>query len=134
MSFFIDIDKLFSLYAEKIVYICFMIGERVKELAAARGLLQKDLADKIGVSYIALKKWARAESVTVTTLEKIAGALEVEPFELLRPAGAPVLNPDGIGAAPVVVLSGVVRCPHCGRPLRVNLEPVDDPSAGAPEQ
>lgn len=99
-----------------------MIGERLKEIASIKGLKIGDIAAACGVSRQTLHAWAVADSVTVSTLEKLGAALGVPSWELLRPAGSPVLSPDGINPAPVV-LSGVVSCPHCGQRLRVDLRP-----------
>lgn len=54
---------------------------RIKELCKAKGILQKDLAEKIGITDIALRASLKGNP-TLSTLEKVANALDVEVWEL----------------------------------------------------
>ena len=60
-------------------------GKRVAELRRRSNLTQQQLADKTGMSLVSIayietgKRWVR-----LTTLDKIAQALDVEMSELLR--------------------------------------------------
>lgn len=55
----------------------------IKEMLAARGLTQKDVAKKIGVTQSNIS--ATISRPSFPTLERIAAALEVEPWQLLAP-------------------------------------------------
>ena len=60
-------------------------GQQVARVRKSRGLTQQELAEKIGMSVVAIayietgKRWAR-----LGTLNKIAGALKVNISELFR--------------------------------------------------
>lgn len=55
----------------------------IKELLAAKGLTQKDVANKIGVTQSNIS--ATISRPSFPTLERIASALDVEPWQLLAP-------------------------------------------------
>lgn len=55
---------------------------RIKELCQSKGLTQKDLADKMGISDISLNKTLRGDYPQLQSLERIANALEVDIAEL----------------------------------------------------
>lgn len=55
----------------------------IKEMLAAKGLTQKDVAKKIGVTQSNIS--ATISRPSFPTLERIAAALEVEPWQLLAP-------------------------------------------------
>lgn len=55
----------------------------IKEILAQKGLTQKDIAAKIGVTQSNVS--ATISRPSFTTLERIAAALEVEPWQLLAP-------------------------------------------------
>ena len=54
---------------------------RIKDIFKQKGLLQKELAEKVGVTDIALRASLKGNP-TVGTLEKVANALNVEVWEL----------------------------------------------------
>lgn len=82
--------------------------KRIKELCQQSGITQKVLAERMGISDISLNKTLRGDYPQLQTLEKIAIALDVEISDLFAPS-APVL-----------------RCPHCGKPINVELTTGDD--------
>ena len=55
---------------------------RIKELCQSKGITQKELADKMGISDISLNKTLRGDYPQLQTLERIANALEVDIAEL----------------------------------------------------
>lgn len=66
-------------------YLGLVLGANVTYLRKLKGFNQvKDLCDKVDLSYNKLTRIARGEcrSASWTTIEKIAKALEVEPYEL----------------------------------------------------
>ena len=78
---------------------------KIKELCKEKGITQKDLATKIGVSDISLNKTLRGEYPQLQTLEKIASALGVEIVELFEQKQQSTL-----------------KCPNCGVDLNVKIE------------
>ena len=53
----------------------------IKDICKQKGLLQKELAEKVGVTDIVLRASLKGNP-TVGTLEKVANALNVEVWEL----------------------------------------------------
>jgi len=76
--------------------------EKIKELCKKRGISQKELADKLGISDISLNKTLRGEYPQLQTLEKIANALGVSIGELFE---LPKQNK--------------ISCPACGANLTI---------------
>ena len=74
---------------------------RIAEIFKSKGITQKDLAEKIGISRVGLSK-AINGNTTITTLRRIAAALEVSVPELFAPQP-----------------SNTITCPKCGTVLEV---------------
>lgn len=74
---------------------------RIKEVCKEKGILQKDLADKLGITDIALRASLKGNP-TIGTLEKVANALGVPFTDLFE---QPQQN--------------VITCPKCGTRLEV---------------
>ena len=74
---------------------------RIAEILKSTGITQKDLAEKIGISRVGLSK-AINGNTTITTLRRIAAALEVSVPELFAPQP-----------------SNTITCPKCGTVLEV---------------
>lgn len=85
---------------------------RIKELLKEKGLTQQELADKVGVSYQSMKQTLNAPSVTTSTLEKIATALNVPMWQLF--ASPEEIQPQSDGAS--------ITCPNCGKEFEVELK------------
>lgn len=70
---------------------------RLKEVLKERGMTQRDLADRMGVTEAFVSKIVSGRSAsTLDTLQRIADALGVDVAELFAP---------------------VMKCPHCGKPI-----------------
>ena len=80
---------------------------RIKELLKEKGLTQQELADKVGVSYQSMKQTLNAPSVTTSTLEKIATALDVPMWQLFA-------SPEEVAKE-----AKGVTCPYCGQPITI---------------
>ena len=83
-----------------------MTGFRIKEICKEKGITQKELAERIGISAVGLAK-ALAGNTTVGTLNKIASGLGVSIAELFE---APAAN------------AAVITCPHCGQPIHFQVK------------
>ncbi len=59
------------------------IGKNVKKYRRKAGLTQKDLAEKLSVSAAAVSQFESAESLNYSTIEKIAKALNINPYYLI---------------------------------------------------
>ena len=77
---------------------------RIKEVLKENGYTQQMLADKINVSLSAFKQMVSAESLTTSTLEKIATALNVPMWQLF----ASKEEVQGEPADP-----NTITCPKC---------------------
>lgn len=74
---------------------------RLKEILKEKGVLHKELAERLGVTDIALRASLKGNP-TIGTLERVADALGVSVAELFEPQP-----------------SNAVRCPHCGGVLHI---------------
>ena len=74
---------------------------RILELCKQKGITQKDLAEKIGMTPVGLAKAANGNP-TFETLEKIADGLGVTVPELFAPQP-----------------TNTITCPHCGKHIKV---------------
>lgn len=85
---------------------------RIKELLKEKGLTQQELADMVGVSYQSMKQTLNAPSVTTSTLEKIATALNVPMWQLFASPEEVQPKKDGLS----------LTCPHCGKSINIKVE------------
>lgn len=85
---------------------------RIKELIKEKGYTQKEFADKLGMTTVGLSQILSGKP-SLTTLEKIASALNVEVWELLvsreEVAGRQAQN------APTIT------CPNCGATIELDI-------------
>lgn len=72
---------------------------RIKDICRERGITQKELANKIGITEVGLTKITKGQS-KISTLETIANALQV-PISTLFEAES----------------NDTILCPHCGKPI-----------------
>lgn len=82
---------------------------RIKELCKAKGILQKELAQKIGVTDIALRASLKGNP-TIGTLEKVANALGVNITELFEKSQSNAAS---------------IACPHCGKNISIKVKSID---------
>lgn len=60
------------------------LGERIRKTREEKGIKQKDLADKIGISYVMLSQYERGvRTPKYEMVDKIAEALNIDPFYLM---------------------------------------------------
>ncbi len=78
---------------------------RVKDICKEKGILFKELAERIGISDVGLRKQVQGNP-SIKTLETIADALGVSVVELFK-------KPEP---------SNGVTCPHCGKPITIRIE------------
>lgn len=87
---------------------------RVKEILKEKGISVSELADMLGVSRQALHRQMQGR-LLVGTAQKMADALGVELWELFKAPGPPP-SPHRCE----------LDCPHCGKPIRVELKKATD--------
>lgn len=85
---------------------------RIKEVLKENGFTQQMLANKMNVSLSAVKQMVSADSLTTSTLEKIATALNVPMWQLF--ASPEEVQPQQGTAS--------LTCPHCGKPINIKAE------------
>jgi transcriptional regulator with XRE-family HTH domain len=67
--------------------VVYLDGERLRRLRLERGLSQRELADKAGMSQstiVLLERRGRSERFHPSTVRKLSGALGVDAAELLK--------------------------------------------------
>jgi len=82
---------------------------RIKDVLKEKGLKQQDLAEKMGISLSAVKQMLGADSLTTSTLERIAAAVDVPVWQFF-------ISPDDLANQ---VGGNTLRCPHCGGSLKI---------------
>ncbi len=85
---------------------------RIKEVLKEKSCTQQMLADKMNVSLSAVKQMVSAESLTTSTLEKIATALDVPMWQLFA-------SPDEVNPKKDAL---TLNCPHCGKSINIKVE------------
>lgn len=82
---------------------------RIKDVLKEKGLKQQDLAEKMGISLSAVKQMLGADSLTTSTLERIAAAVDVPVWQFF-------ISPNDMANQ---VSGNSFCCPHCGKPLKI---------------
>lgn len=85
---------------------------RIKEVLKENGYTQQMLADKLNVSLSAVKQMVAADSLTTSTLEKIATALDIPMWQLFASQEEVQPKKDGLS----------LTCPHCGKEIKITTE------------
>ena len=80
---------------------------RRKELLKEKGCTQQILANRMNISLSAVKQMVSAESLTTSTLEKIATALDVPMWQLFASPAEVAKETKG------------ETCPYCGQPIAI---------------
>lgn len=80
---------------------------RIKEILKEKGITQAELAQRMGVHRVALNSTLNNPNIKLSTLEKIAAAIGCQVGDFFKDEG------DG---------SATVVCPHCGKPVTVELK------------
>ena len=80
---------------------------RIKELLKEKGCTQQILANRMNISLSAVKQMVSAESLTTSTLEKIATALDVPMWQLFA-------SPEEVAKE-----TKGETCPYCGQPITI---------------
>lgn len=80
---------------------------RIKELLKEKGCTQQILANRMNISLSAVKQMVPAESLTTSTLEKIATALDVPMWQLFA-------SPEEVAKE-----TKGETCPYCGQPIAI---------------
>ena len=105
-----------------------------KNFAAARraqGLTWQEIADRAGVAnYQTILNRMNGAGITLATLERLAGLVNLEPWQLLKPSED--IQPDdqtkGTDKAPKLKTGqkAVLNCPLCGSRINVYLMKRDE--------
>ena len=82
--------------------------QKIKDICRNKGIAQKDLADKLGITDMSLNKTLRGKYPQLQTLEKIAVALGVDISELFAPKKSTEKHQN------------TFVCPKCGTALTIS--------------
>ncbi|MBQ8236825.1 MAG: helix-turn-helix transcriptional regulator [Oscillospiraceae bacterium] len=84
------------------------MGEIISALRKEKGMTQKDIADKLGVTDKAVSKWERDVAFPDTaTIPKLAEILGVSVEDLMQAKAAPSAAPKGVDRIVKLVLKAV---------------------------
>ena len=83
---------------------------RIKEVLKEKGCTQQMLADRMNVSLSAVKQMVSAESLTTSTLKRVATALDVPMWQLFA------------SSQEVQETKNTITCPQCGTPIELQLK------------
>ena len=92
------------------------IKENVRYVLEKRGMTQKALADKLGVSKTAVGYYLRG-NITIGNLQKIADALDTTVETLV--SETPLYAKKGPIQEKGRVTSTTIVCPHCGETISI---------------
>jgi transcriptional regulator with XRE-family HTH domain len=131
LCFFLDCFKKRSNFAasNQIESTMIDIRKRVNELCKERGVTQMELADKMGITRVALSISLRPDRKTkkakeganaitypsMETLKRIADALEIEVEDIFAT--------DEVVSRHQANVSNSIRCPYCGAELELSKNP-----------
>lgn len=100
-----------------------LFAQRVRELCAERNLPLKELAARMGITYLGMSPLHKSgrTAATVKTMKAYADALDVPIWELLHKC-------EVSGATKRKGVSGrrAYTCPHCGQPVNLELRVRDE--------
>ena len=85
---------------------------RIKEVLKEKGCTQQMLADRMNVSLSAVKQMVSAESLTTSTIKKVAAALDVPMWQFFASPEEVQPKKDGLS----------LTCPHCGKDINIKVE------------
>lgn len=85
---------------------------RIKEVLKEKGCTQQMLADRMNVSLSAVKQMVSAESLTTSTIKKVAAALDVPMWQFFASPEEVQPSKDGLS----------LTCPHCGKSINIKVE------------
>lgn len=89
------------------------IKNNVVQILRQQNKTQKDLAAALGVTVQTLQYYFNG-NITLKNLERIADALNVDPWQLLKPHD----DNETITTKPQEEQTRFI-CPHCGKPLEI---------------
>ena len=98
------------------------LRDNIKKYCELRGITQKELAAKLGVTSISLNATLKdGKDPRISTIQKIADALEVSITDLLSDGQKQVLSEE----QPVAYVP-YIRCPHCGKEIDLYIKPREE--------
>ena len=84
------------------------MGEIISTLRREKGMTQKDIADKLGITDKAVSKWERDIAFPDTaTIPKLAEILEINVEELMQAKAVPINGHKGAGYLLNIILNAV---------------------------
>ena len=87
---------------------------KVKETCKLKGMQQKELAQKLGITEIGLSATLKKNNPQLSTMVNIADALDVSLIELLSVGESQPEKENNIPDQ-----GGMMRCPHCGGNIEI---------------
>ena len=89
-----------------------MIQLRIKEIAKEKGVTLNELAERVDLTQVSISRIVNAAAKpSLSALDRIAKALDVEVYELFNNAPRVEIDPDN-----------VTVCPHCNTPIKITIK------------
>ncbi len=89
-----------------------MIQLRIKEIAKEKGVTLNELAERVELTQVSISRIVNAVAKpSLSALDRIAKALDVEVYELFN--NAPRVKVDA---------DNVTVCPHCNTPIEITIK------------
>ena len=122
------LSKIANFFQVPTSYFKLTYGEKIAQLRKANGMTQEDLGKVLNVTYQAVSKWERGESLPdFTTMSQMAKFFQV-PLSYFEEDGE-IAQPQAHEPAPVIYSNNnyVGTCTRCGRMIKEDDEYVSDP-------
>lgn len=95
---------------------------RIKDILDERHITQAQLAENMGVTASAVKQYLNADSLSTSTLQKIANSLGVPMWQLLVSPHEIIEEAKESLSLQDDSRSTIIVCPHCKKEIEVRLQ------------
>ena len=95
---------------------------RIKDILDERHITQAQLAEKMGITASAVKQYLNADSLSTSTLQKIANSLGVPMWQLLVSPHEIIEEAKESLSLQDDSRSTIIVCPHCKKEIEVRLQ------------
>jgi transcriptional regulator with XRE-family HTH domain len=95
---------------------------RIKDILDERHITQAQLAENMGVTASAVKQYLDANSLSTSTLQKIAHGLDVPLWQLFISPDAILKETKESNAAQDDAKTTIIICPHCKKNIEMHLQ------------
>ena len=95
---------------------------RIKDILDERHITQVQLAENMGVTASAVKQYLNADSLSTSTLQKIAKYLDVPLWQLFISPQDIIEEAKDLFSLQDESKSTIIICPHCKKEIEIHLQ------------